>query len=165
MWFVYRKTDLDFKDIGLSFRNIRKPVLTNVAISAAACLIMIIAKLIVINSGSGFFPEDQPFFDFTFTLGMKLYPLSVVLQEVLAQSIIHECLMRVLKGSHSHILAMVLSAVLFTALHFHRGFWFMLGSLFLICIVCTMYRKQRTVWGLCITHYTISMMAFFLNWV
>ena len=164
-WFILAKTDLKISDLGLSFRNIRKPVLINVALSAAAVLLMILAKAVLIRKGSSFFPEVEPFFDFHFTLGMKLYPLSVLLQEFLSQSVIHECLMRILKGKHSHIYAIVLSALLFTALHIHRGFGFMIGSLLLCIGIGVVYRKQRTIWGLCITHYSVSMMAFFMNWL
>jgi hypothetical protein len=126
---------------------------------------MTAVKAILVMSGSGFFPVGQPFFDFQFTLGMKLYPLSVLLQEILSQSIIHECLMRILKGKNSHIHAILLSSILFTVLHVHRGFGFMVGSFLLGCGIGILYRKQRTVWGLCITHYSVSMMAFFLNWL
>ena len=164
-WLIIWKTDLTISDIGLSFRNIRKPVLVNVAFSLLACLVMIAAKAIFVMCGSAFFPEGQPFFDFQFTLGMKLYPLSVLLQEILSQSVIHECLMRILKGKNSRIHAILLSSILFTALHIHRGFGFMIGSLLLCCGIGILYRKQRTVWGLCITHYSVSMMAFFLNWL
>ena len=164
-WCIFSKTDLKVYDLGISFRNIRKPVLTNVIITVSAVFLMIIAKFIFISSGSAFFPENQPFFDFHFTLGMKLYPLSVLLQEFLSQSIIHECLIRILKGKHSRIHAIMLSSLLFTALHIHRGFGFMIGSLLLCCGIGIMYRRQRTIWGLCITHYTVSMMAFFLNWL
>lgn len=164
-WVIIWKTDLTISDIGLSFRNIRRPVLIDIAISLSVCLVMIVAKAIFVMRGSAFFPQGQPFFDFQFTLGMKLYPLSVLLQELLSQSIIHECLMRILKGKNSHIHAILLSAMLFTVLHIHRGFGFMIGSLFLGCIIGIMYRKQRTIWGLCITHYSVSMMAFFLNWL
>lgn len=164
-WLIIWKTDLTISDIGLSFRNIRRPVLVNVAFTLLACLVMIVAKMVFVMSGSGFFPEGQPFFDFQFTLGMKLYPLSVLLQEILSQSIIHECLMRILKGKNAHIHGILLSSILFTALHIHRGFGFMIGSLLLGCGIGALYRKQRTVWGLCITHYSVSMMAFFLNWL
>lgn len=159
------KTDLKAFDMGLSFRNIRKPVLVNVCASLFACLALIAAKFILIRNGSEFFPDGQPFFDFRFTLGMKLYPLSVMLQETLSQSVIHESLMRILEGKRSHIFAILLSAVLFTALHIHRGFGFMIGSLLLVCVIGIMYRRQRTIWGICITHYSVSMMAFFLNWL
>ena len=164
-WLIIWKTDLTVSDIGLSFRNIHKPVLMNVTFSLIACLVMIATKAIFMLSGSAFFPEDQPFFDFQFTLGMKLYPISVLLQEILSQSIIHECLMRILKGKNSHIHAIILSSILFTVLHIHRGFGFMIGSLLLGCGIGVLYRKQRTIWGLCITHYSVSMMAFFLNWL
>lgn len=164
-WLIVWKTDLTISDIGLSFRNIRRPVQMNVAISLLACLVMIAAKAIFVMKGSAFFPEGQPFFDFQFTLGMKWYPLSVLLQEVLSQSIIHECLIRMLKGKNAHIHAILLSSILFTVLHIHRGFGFMIGSLLLGCVIGILYRKQRSVWGLCITHYSVSMMAFFLNWL
>ena len=164
-WLITWKTDLTFSDVGLSFRNIRRPVLVNIAFSTFACLVMVAAKAAFVMSGSTFFPEGQPFFDFHFTLGMKLYPLSVLLQEILSQSIIHECLLRMLKGKKSHIHAILLSSILFTVLHIHRGFGFMIGSLLLGCVIGILYRKQRTIWGLCITHYSVSMMAFFLNWL
>ena len=165
VWAIFSKTDLKFSELGFSLKNIGKPLIVNVIISASAALIMIAAKVVLIRSGSEFFPEDQPFFDFNFTLGMKLYPLSVLLQEFLSQSIIHECLMRILKGKHSGIHAILLSSILFTALHIHRGFGYMIGSLFLCTVIGIMYRRQRSIWGLCITHYSVSMMAFFLNWL
>ena len=164
-WLIIWKTDLTISDLGLSFRNIRKPVLVNAAFSLTACLAMIAAKAILIMSGSAFFPEGQPFFDFQFTLGMKLYPLSVLLQEILSQSIIHECLIRILKGKNARLYAILISSLLFTVLHIHRGFGFMIGSLLLCCGIGILYRKQRTIWGLCITHYSISMMTFFLNFL
>ena len=164
-WLVIWKTDLTISGLGLSFRNIRKPVIIDVVVSIFACLVMIVVKAICVKCGSAFFPKNQPFFDFHFTLGMKLYPISILLQEILSQSIIHESLIRILKGKYSHIHAILLSSILFTTLHIHRGVGFMIGSLLLGCIIGTIYRKQRTVWGLCITHYCVSMMAFFLNWL
>lgn len=164
-WVSIWKTDLTISDLGLAVRNARKPILIDVVVSAAFCLVMIAAKFVFIKSGSGFFPAGQPFFDFHFTLGMKLYPISVLLQEFLSQSIIHECLLRILKGKHSGMHAILLSSVLFTVLHIHRGFGFMVGSLLLGCVIGAIYRKQRTIWGLCIMHYSVSMMAFFLNWL
>ena len=159
------KTDLTFADIGLSFRNICKPVLINLSFSLIACLLMMGVKAIFVVLGSDFFPEGQPFFDFHFTVGMKLYPISVLLQEILSQSVIHECLMRMLKGKHAPFYAILLSSVLFTVLHIHRGFGFMVGSLILCCVLGILYRKQRTIWGLCITHYSVTMMAYFLHWL
>lgn len=164
-WIIYRNTDISLKDMGLSIKNIRKPLIFNICISVSVCLIMIVLKAILVKSGSDFFPKGQPFWDFGFTLGMKLYPISVVLQEFLSQGIIHECLMRILKGKHSGALAILLSSVLFAALHIHRGFSFMIGSLLLVSIIGILYRKQRTIWGLCITHYTITMFGYFLNWL
>lgn len=32
-------------------------------------------------------------------------------------------------------------------------------------VLDALYHKQRTIWGLCITHYSVSMMAFFMNWL
>lgn len=159
------KTDLKISDLGLSFKNIGKPLLANIVFSTVACFIMILAKMLFVMKGSTYFPEGQPFFDFQFTLGMKWYPISVLLQEFLSQSIIHECLMHILKGQNASIHAILLSSILFTILHIHRGFGFMIGSLILGCVIGILYRKQRTIWGLCITHYSVSMMAFFLNWL
>lgn len=164
-WVIYRHTNFSIQNMGLSIKNIRKPLIFNLCVSASVCLIMIVLKAILIKSGSDFFPEGQPFWDFRFTLGMKLYPISVIMQEFLSQGIIHECLMRILNGKNSGFLAILLSSVLFTALHIHRGFAFMIGSLLLVCIIGILYRKQRTIWGLCITHYSIPMVAYFLNWL
>lgn len=163
--FVIWKTDLTISSIGLSFRNIRRPVLSNIVFSLLACLVMIAAKAILIMSGSSFFPAGQPFFDFQLTLGAILYPLSVLFQEILSQSIIHECLIRILDGKNSRMHAILLSSILFAVFHVHRGFIFMICSLLLGCCIGILYRRQRTVWGLYITHLSVAAMAFFLNWV
>jgi hypothetical protein len=159
------KTDLKKSDIGLSFKNIRRSLFFHIIATIVICLLLIGAKSIAIASGSTLFPKDQPFFDFGFSLGMKLYPISVLLQEFLSQCVIHESLIRILKGKHSAVYAILLSAVLFCTLHIHRGFGYMIGSFALICFISAIYRRHRSVWGLCITHYAVSMMAFFLHWL
>lgn len=162
---LFRKTDFKFTEMGISFKDIKMPLIFNGVISFVMCLMLIAIKAIMVSAGSSYFPENEPFFDFTFTLGMQLYPMCVVMQEFLAQGIVHECLIRILKIKNAHLLSILVSAILFTVLHIHRGFMFMIGSMFLVCIVGFIYRKQRTIWGICITHYTVSMMAFFLNLV
>lgn len=164
-WIIQHQTSFKFSDIGLSFKNTRKPLIFNLVLSVTICVLMILLKAFLIKSGSDYFPPGTPFWDFTFDLGMMLYPISVVMQEFLSQGIIHECLIRILNGKHTYMLSIFLSSTLFTILHIHRGFLFMIASLFLVCIIGIIYRKQRTIWGICITHYTIAMASFFLGYV
>lgn len=160
-----RYTGFKISDIGLSIKGHKGALLFGVGVSAGAIIVMVVLKLVLISLDLGYFAEEDPFWDFSFTSGMKVYPISVVLQEFISQGIIHECLMRIISGKHSKALAIFLSSMLFMILHIHKGVLFMIGAALLVCIVGVIYRKQRTIWGVTIIHYSITIAACFLGWL
>lgn len=158
-----RHTKRKPSQVGLSFRGAGKSIGYSILFSFAAIVLMVLYKSLSLKLGIGPFHADEPFWDFGFTIGMKLYPISVFLQEFISQGIMHEGLLHILPSKYAAVGAPLLCALYFTVMHIHRGLYFMLGSFFLICVICIIYQKHHSIWGLCILHYTIPMAAYFLN--
>ena len=58
-----------------------------------------------------------------------------------------------------------MSSLLFGALHIHRGFIYMLAATVLLGIFGVLYRKQNSIWGLCIPHFVLGEIIWFLGYV
>ena len=94
-----------------------------------------------------------------------VYPLTVILQEFLSRGVIHENLRRIFVGKHSEAAAIIVSSLLFGALHIHRGFMYMLAATVLLAIFGVLYRKQNSIWGLCIPHFVLGEVVWYLGFV
>ncbi len=154
---VLRKTSFTLKDLGLQFKNIKSAVIVDSIIAVVGVLLLIVVKFIIMKIAPGFFGEDQPFFNFNFGWGEYFYPVTVVLQEFLTRSVMHENMRRVITSKYSEWLAIIVSSLLFAVLHIHKGIFFMVGAMILLGALGMLYRKQRTIWGLCIPHYILGL--------
>ena len=72
---------------------------------------------------------------------------------------------RIIPGQYSEGLSVLLSAVMFGALHVHVGFVYMIGATALLGVLGLIYRRQNTIWGLCIPHYVLGMLLGLLDFV
>ena len=59
--------------------------------------------------------------------------------------------------------AIVVSSLVFGALHLFLGLIYMLGAVVLLGGMGVLYRRQNTIWGLCIPHYVLGMALTFLG--
>ena len=88
-----------------------------------------------------------------------------LVQEFLSRGVIHENLRRIFVGKYSEAAAIVVSSLLFGALHIHRGFMYMLAATALLSIFGILYRKQNSIWGLCIPHFVLGEVVWYLGFV
>ena len=47
-------------------------------------------------------------------------------------------------------------ASFFGAMHIHKGLFYMLGAVALLSVFGIIYRKQKTIWGLCVPHFVLG---------
>lgn len=146
---IIRHTSLTLEDIGLSLKLKPKYLILDTILTVAALLILILGKLVIGYEGP-FWHFDR--LDFTDIY----YPLTVIFQEVLTRSIIHESVARIMSIRHGKWIALIVTSLCFGALHIHMGLPYMVGAMALMAIFGLIYDKQKSIWGLCIPHYVLG---------
>ncbi|MDO5573244.1 MAG: PAS domain S-box protein [bacterium] len=164
--FVLKNTSFTLRDMGFGTKNLKKIIITDSCIAVIGFVLLVGAKLLVMQFVPGFFDESKPFWNWK-AMGTSewLYPLTVLLQEFLTRGVMHENLRRIFTGKHRESLAIIISSLIFGVLHIHMGIVYMAGAAILLGGLGMLYRKQNTIWGLCIPHYVLGISLVFLGWV
>lgn len=151
-------TSITLSDFGLGFHNIKKSIRFNVILTFAILMGMIFAKLFIQRFFPNIISPNQPLFDWkAVTLSTYLYPFSVVLQEFLTRGAAQGCLERVLPDDSPPTISIIVSSLFFGALHVHKGLAFMVGAAILLSFFGILYKRQGTIWGLCIPHFFLGL--------
>lgn len=155
--FALRYTSITVTDFGLGTRNLKRNVVVDTALTAAVLGLMIMVKLFLRQ----FFPDlvspDRPFFRWDALHALDLlYIPTVVLQEFLVRGVTQGSLERILPENYPPAVAIIVSSLVFGSIHIHKGIVFMLGAACLLCLFGFLYRKQGSIWGLCIPHLLLS---------
>jgi membrane protease YdiL (CAAX protease family) len=161
-----RMQKLKREEIGLDINNVGRVIFKNIGLSTILIIIMVLFKLFVMNSSFNFFDESKPFWNWdVMSWARWIYPITVVVEEFLINGVMQETLDRILEGKNKTFLVVVILAFYFGAMHIHKGLGYMLGASVMCIIVCVAYRKQRTIWGIAVTHYLLGMVAKFLGYI
>lgn len=153
---LFRKFDTDEIDFGLKFKGKGKYIVTDLFVTIIILAVMIIVK-IYLRKNMVLSP-NEPFLHMEkWDMSKTLYPITVVLQEFLTRSLVHEGIKQVIPSKKSDLIAIGVSSLFFGAIHLHLGLAFMLGSAFLLAFFGLVYTKQRCIWGLCIPHYVLGL--------
>ncbi len=164
---VKRGLKLSLREVGLETKGIKKAILTDCLITVGGLVAMVLVKLAIMKISPGFFTPGLPFIrwnKYPFSEYI-IYAVSVISQEFISRGMVHECMRRIIPGKNSEGLAILLSAVMFGALHVHVGFVYMIGATALLGVLGIIYRRQNTIWGLCIPHYVLGMVLGMLDFV
>ena len=165
-FYVRHYTHFTLEEMGLKFKGISKAVKTDCVLTAIFAGMLFSIKFLMLRVSPGFFDENAPFWDWSrLNWSDVIYPLTVVLQEFLSRGVIHENLRRIFVGKYKEAAAIIVSSLLFGALHIHRGFVYMLAATVLLAIFGILYRKQNSIWGLCIPHFVLGEIVWFLGFV
>ena len=165
-FYIRHYTHFSFEEMGFKIRGIAGAIKTDCLLTAVFTAILFGVKLVILRVSPGFFPAGAPFWDWSRMNWSDItYPLTVVLQEFLSRGVIHENLRRIFVGKYSEAAAIIVSSLLFGALHIHRGFMYMLAATALLAIFGILYRKQNTIWGLCIPHFVLGEVVWYLGFV
>lgn len=152
-------------DLGLKTTGIKKHVRIDTILTLICLLIMIVAKLLLLKFVPSFtFYSNGHFFDFSkYTLLERLeYGICVIAQEYLSRGLVYECVRRIIATEDNQkyvdTIAIIVSSLYFAALHIYLGVTYMIGAFILLCIFGFIYKKQRSIWGLCIPHFVLGTM-------
>lgn len=148
-----RFTSLDTKHMGLSVPS-KKILRTDLTISGIILVVFLIIKLILLHVNPGYFATSA-FCNWKLFLDASIlfYPVNVFIQEFLTRGCFQEALLLTFVGKHKDLLVIVISSLMFGALHLHKPFSYMLVTPVFLFFCSILYQKQRNVWGLCIIHY------------
>ena len=153
-----RYTSITMTDFGLGFHNIRKAIRFNLILTVCIMTLMILAKLCIQRFFPNIISPEEPLFNWgAVSRATYLYPLSVVLQEFLTRGAAQGCLERVLPDDSPASISIIVSSLFFGALHVHKGLALMLGAAALLSFFGILYKKQGTIWGLCIPHFFLGL--------
>ena len=157
LMYILRETSLTWRDLGIHAQQPGRTVRT--ALIAAGCSFVFLCALkagIRIFSPDAFEPE-APFFDISrFGLRQILYIFTAGIQEFLARSVIQGNLRRIIVSRHAGAAAIILSSLMFAAMHVHLGFLFMVGAAILAGLEGILYEKQKTILGVWIVHWVFG---------
>ena len=154
---LWKRTSITLCDMGLSARGAGRYILIDTVFTVGAFLLMVAAKLVLLRVNPGMFAKKQLFnFAILNDWSYFIYPITVVVQEFLTRGVIHESIKRIMPGKHADFWAIFASSLFFGALHIHKGLVYMLGAVALLSIFGVIYRKQKTIWGLCIPHFVLG---------
>ena len=165
-FYIRHYTHFTYEEMGFRIKGISRAVKIDALFTAVFTALLFILKLVIMRVSPGFFAEGKPFWDWSCANWSDyIYPLTVVLQEFLSRGVIHENLRRIFVGKYSEAAAIIVSSLIFGALHIHRGFIYMIAATALLSIFGVLYRRQNSIWGLCIPHFILGEVICFLGYV
>ena len=165
-FYIRHYTHFTYEEMGLKIKGIGKAVKTDCLFTVIFAAALFGVKFLLMRTSPDFFPAGAPFWDWgRMNWSDIAYPVTVVLQEFLSRGVIHENLRRIFVGRHSEGAAIIVSSLIFGALHIHRGFMYMLAATALLSIFGILYRRQNSIWGLCIPHFVLGEIVWYLGFV
>jgi len=155
--FILSRTSLSWRELGITTHEPAKTVRTALIVAVCAVVFLFALKAVARLIDPNCFEPDAPFFDLSrFGLRQILYVFTAGIQEFLARSVMQGNLKRITPGRHTGALAILLSSVIFAALHIHFGFLFMVGAAILAGLEGILYEKQQNIFGVWIVHWVFG---------
>ena len=78
---------------------------------------------------------------------------------------IYGSIRKLFDGKNAVIGAILLSSLLFGAVHVAHGFMYMAAAIVLLGALGGLYEKQRSIWGVAIIHYVLGQAAVCLGFL
>ena len=72
---------------------------------------------------------------------------------------IYGSIKKMFDGKHSAIYAILLSALLFGAVHIAHGFMYMMTAMVMLGALGGLYEKHRNIWGVTLIHFVLGQAA------
>ena len=155
--FIFQFTSLTWHDLGIKTDQPGKTIRTALLVAAGAIGLLFGIKMIARVIDPNSFEPDAPFFDISrFGLRQIIYVFTAGIQEFLARSVIQGNLKRITVVRNPGLLAILLSSLIFAALHIHLGFLFMCGAAILAGLEGILYEKQQNIFGVWIVHWAFG---------
>jgi membrane protease YdiL (CAAX protease family) len=157
---IYKKTDFSVEELGLKVKKPKQTFGLAIIISVAVVGLLALAKLLISNISPTFFDENAPFWNWNIGLYSWLsYIFTCIIQEFLARSMIYGSIRKMFDGKRGTLVAILLSSLLFGAVHIAHGFMYMIAAIILLGALGGLYEKQRNIWGVTIIHFVLGQAA------
>ena len=157
---IYTKTDFSFEELGIKIRNWKQTFGWSLAIAFGVVLLLMAAKFAISKISPSFFAENTPFWNWNIGLYSWIsYIFTCAIQEFLARSMIYGSIKKMFDGKHSAVVAILLSALLFGAVHIAHGFMYMVAAIILLGSMGGLYEKHRNIWGVTLIHFVLGQAA------
>ena len=157
---IYKKTEFTSEELGLMIQNPKDTFLSSLCISFLTVILLVAVKLMVSKVSPDFFAADTPFWNWDIGLySWCSYIFTCIIQEFLARSMIYGSIKKMFDGRHSSIYALLLSALLFGAVHIAHGFMYMMAAMVLLGVLGGLYEKHRNIWGVTMIHFILGQTA------
>jgi membrane protease YdiL (CAAX protease family) len=154
---IYKKTDFTTDELGLKLYRPKKTIGSSVLLSGLVVAALMGAKLVILKVAPGFFAADAPFWNWNLGLYSWIsYVFTCIIQEFLARSMIYGSIKKMFDGKHAVIVSILLSSLLFGAVHIAHGFVYMTAAMILLGALGGLYEKQKSIWGVTIIHYVLG---------
>lgn len=123
----------------------------------------IVCLKLFLQSRGIYLVDPDPLISFTSPIAKKYflstYPISVLLQEIAARSIMQNSLEKIYSGKYSGVTSVLVSSLYFGSLHFEFGPVYMVGAAVLMGAFGVFYRKTHNVLATSIIHYGLATSA------
>ena len=157
---IYKKTNFSVDELGLKLHNPKQTFGISTAVSIGLVGLLMLAKLLVSKIAPNFFEPGAPFWNWDIGLYSWIsYIFTCIIQEFLARSMIYGSIKKLYDGKHSTVVAILLSSLLFGAVHIAHGFMYMATAIVLLGALGGMHEKQRNIWGVTIIHFVLGQAA------
>lgn len=156
-----RFTSLGPRDLGLGTEALGR----NLAVDGAACLVavgaMALLKLVLMRVAPAAIAHPEAFFAWGWVGWRRLttYAFTALIQEFLTRGIMYLSLRHVLRGRRGHVVAIVVSTLMFSSMQLAYGLSYMLGMAVLLGVLGVVYERQESIWGITLIHFAIGASA------
>lgn len=150
---------LRLKDFGITLIGWRNSVTTSLLVSAIVIGVLALVKFLCNRYHPGIFKEKQiidlSYFGITYISYIAVAPL----QEFIARGVIQGTLEKLLDVRYSGFFAILVTTMLFGAMHMMNSFNLAIASIVMGWIWGWMYHKQQSLVGVSLSHFLVGNMA------
>lgn len=149
--YLYKAGSLTPKDMKIGPVS-REDMKTDILISVLLVVVASVVKLLLLRYVPSFRFQTDTFLNYEYLTSVVFffYPLSVVVQELLARIWAQEAMNKVFTGKATGV---IITALLFGILHVHKSFVYMILAPLFMLVTDPLYTRQKSIWGVCIVHY------------
>ena len=163
---IYNKTDFSREDLGLKLLKPKATLVTSGLLATAVVATLVLVKFLLLRISPGFFAKELPFWNWNIgAYSWISYIFTCIIQEFLARSMIYGSIRKLFDGRKAVVGAILLSSLLFGAVHIAHGFMYMAAAIVLLGALGGLYEKQRNIWGVALIHYVLGQAAVCLGFL
>lgn len=159
---IVKKSKFPLTFFGFTFHGAMKSIKTMLPSTITICIALIVVKYLCIKNGVNGLGGPL-FYDLEFNMLDLLYFPVVVVQEFLARGVAQTVIEHVLAGPRAKIWSIITAAILFGLVHIELSVAIAIASFLFGIYWGLVYVKSRTLVGVCISHFLMGYLTYFLG--